>query len=58
MSVRGEFSVAAYEEFCVAAVKGFMAAAGITCSQRLGDVVSLLPALSEPEMVMLLGATS
>jgi len=39
-------------------LKGFMAAAGITCSQRLGDVVSLLPAMSEPEMVLLLGATS
>ena len=39
-------------------LKAFMSAAGITCSQRLGDVVSSLPALSEQEMVALLGATS
>ncbi len=39
-------------------LKAFMAAAGITCSQRLGDVVSFLPALSERETVALLGATS
>ena len=39
-------------------LKAFMSAAGITCSQRLGDVVSFLPALSEQEMVALLGATS
>lgn len=36
----------------------FMAAAGITCSQRLGDIVSRLPPLAEEEMVALLGARS
>jgi hypothetical protein len=39
-------------------LKAFMAAAGITCSQRLGDVVASLPLASEQEMVALLGATS
>ena len=39
-------------------LKAFMAAAGITCSQRLGDVVASLPPASEQEMVALLGATS
>lgn len=33
-----------------------MHAAGITCSQRLGDLVSYLPAVKEPTMVALLGA--
>jgi hypothetical protein len=36
----------------------FMAAAGISCSQRLGDVVSHLPGKSEEEMVAVLGARS
>lgn len=34
----------------------FMAAAGVVCSQRIGDVVSYLQAPSEAEMVALLGA--
>jgi integrase len=33
----------------------FMAAAGIRCSQRLGDLVAELPAASEQEIVTLLG---
>jgi integrase len=33
----------------------FMAAAGIRCSQRLGDVAAELPAASEAELVALLG---
>lgn len=33
---------------------GFMAAAGVSCSQRLGDIAASLPALSEAEMVTLL----
>jgi integrase len=36
----------------------FMAAAGVSCSQRLGDIASCLPALSEQEMVALLGGPS
>jgi hypothetical protein len=36
----------------------FMAAAGITCSQRLGDIVSHLPPVAEEETVALLGARS
>ena len=36
----------------------FMAAAGISCSQRLGDIVAGLPPVSEPEMVALLGQRS
>ena len=39
-------------------LRAFMAAAGITCSQRLGDIVAGLPAPSEEEMVALLGARS
>lgn len=38
-------------------LSSFMAAAGITCSQRLGDIVACLPAASETEMVVRLGAT-
>ena len=34
----------------------FMAAAGITCSQRLGDIVGTLPAGDEATAVVLLGA--
>jgi hypothetical protein len=34
---------------------GFMQAAGISCSQRLGDLVALLPAASEADLVALLG---
>lgn len=36
----------------------FMQAAGIRCSQRLGDLVAGLPAATEPELVALLGATA
>jgi integrase len=36
----------------------FMAAAGISCSQRLGDIVAGLDGASEQEAVVLLGATS
>jgi integrase len=32
----------------------FMRAAGITCSQRLGDLAAQLPAVAEPELVALL----
>lgn len=39
-------------------VGAFMAAAGITCSQRLGDLVAGLPAMGEEAMVALLGGTS
>lgn len=34
----------------------FMQAAGIACSQRLGDLAAQLPAVSEQELVALLGA--
>ena len=33
----------------------FMAAAGVSCSQRLGDIAARLPALGEQEMLTLLG---
>jgi hypothetical protein len=33
----------------------FMQAAGIHCSQRLGDLAARLPAATEPELVALLG---
>jgi hypothetical protein len=33
----------------------FMHAAGITCSQRLGDLAAQLPELSETELIALLG---
>jgi hypothetical protein len=33
----------------------FMHAAGVTCSQRLGDLAATLPALSETELIALLG---
>lgn len=36
---------------------GFMQAAGISCSQRLGDLTARLPALSEQELVALLGGS-
>ncbi len=35
-----------------------MAAAGIRCSQRLGDIIASLPAAGESEMVALLGGSS
>jgi hypothetical protein len=37
-------------------VGAFMHAAGISCSQRLGDLAATLPAVSEAEMITLLGA--
>jgi hypothetical protein len=33
----------------------FMAAAGIACSQRLGDIIATLSPAAEPEAVVLLG---
>jgi len=36
----------------------FMHAAGISCSQRLGDLAAQLPAASEAELVALLGAST
>jgi integrase len=36
----------------------FMAAAGVCCSQRLGDIAAQLPVLGEAQMVALLGGSS
>ena len=36
----------------------FMHAAGITCSQRLGDLAAQLPAVSEDELIAMLGASA
>lgn len=36
----------------------FMAAAGVSCSQRLGDIAAVLPQVGETEMVALLGGSS
>jgi hypothetical protein len=36
-------------------IKAFMDAAGITCSQRLGDVIGALASPTEPEAIALLG---
>jgi len=38
-------------------LQAFMAAAGVICSQRLGDIAATLPARSETEMVALLGGS-
>lgn len=38
-------------------LQAFMAAAGVSCSQRLGDIASSLPALGEAEMLALLGGS-
>jgi len=38
-------------------LQAFMAAAGVACSQRLGDIASRLPTLPETEMVALLGGS-
>ena len=38
-------------------LQAFMAAAGVRCSQRLGDIAAWLPALSEAEMLALLGGS-
>jgi integrase len=39
-------------------LQAFMAAAGVSCSQRLGDIAACLPVLGEQEMVALLGGAS
>ena len=36
----------------------FMQAAGISCSQRLGDLAAQLPAATEQQLVALLGAST
>lgn len=36
-------------------LRAFMQAAGVRCSQRLGDLAAALPAATEPELVALLG---
>jgi hypothetical protein len=38
-------------------LQGFMAAAGVVCSQRLGDIAASLPQISETQMVALLGGS-
>jgi integrase len=38
-------------------LSAFMAAAGVSCSQRLGDIAAELPRLSEAQMVALLGGS-
>lgn len=38
-------------------LRAFMQAAGISCSQRLGDLAATLPAVSEPELIALLGGS-
>jgi integrase len=42
---------------CHLGLKTFMAAAGITCSQRLGDIVATLEVQDEKDAVALLGGT-
>jgi integrase len=39
-------------------LQAFMATAGVSCSQRLGDIAACLPALGEQETVALLGGAS
>ncbi|MGH9300507.1 MAG: hypothetical protein ACRD0E_01350 [Acidimicrobiales bacterium] len=39
-------------------LRDFMDAAGIICSQRLGDLIATLPGSTEPEVVSLLGGAS
>jgi integrase len=39
-------------------IKAFLDAAGITCSQRLGDLVATLPAVDESTAVVLLGGVT
>jgi hypothetical protein len=36
----------------------FMQAAGVSCSQRLGDLAAQLPVASEQELVAMLGASA
>ena len=50
--LRSTWLVACAERIGLAA---FMQAAGVRCSQRLGDLAAQLPAASEPELVALLG---
>lgn len=38
-------------------LQAFMAAAGVSCSQRLGDIAASLPVISEAQMLALLGGT-
>lgn len=38
-------------------LQAFMAAAGVRCSQRLGDIAAQLPAPSEAELIALLGGS-
>jgi len=38
-------------------LQAFMQAAGVSCSQRLGDLAAQLPALSEPQLIALLGGS-
>ena len=51
--LRATWLVAAAETI---GLRAFMDAAGITCSQRLGDLVASLPAVGEERAVTLLGA--
>lgn len=39
-------------------LQAFMAAAGLRCSQRLGDIAASLPAIDEAQMVRLLGGST
>jgi integrase len=38
-------------------LQAFMAAAGVSCSQRLGDIAASLPVISEAQMLALLGGS-
>jgi integrase len=53
--LRSSWLVACAERIGLAA---FMQAAGIRCSQRLGDLAAQLPAATEPELVALLGESA
>ena len=46
-----------HEAAAAIGLQAFMAAAGIRCSQRLGDIAAQLPAMTEREMVALLGGS-
>jgi len=52
--LRSTWLVACAEQIGLGA---FMHAAGIICSQRLGDLAAQLPALSEPQLIALLGGS-
>jgi integrase len=47
-----------HETAALIGLQAFMAAAGVRCSQRLGDITAALPHASEAEMVALLGGPS